>query len=1057
MSILDRLLPDFPEDQTAERTRLLGLMGMFFLVVTAVGILKPVRNAFALSGLGAGNFYKVYLISAVVVLFVPVYNRLADRVGWRALVPAVAIFFGLNLLAFRLFYSPGSTLLGVIFYGWYDLFAAALVTQFFAATHAILNARTARSAYPLVIGGGALGAMLGGGIAGFMASLIGTPNLLLVGAVFILAFGMGIPFVWPEDQLEVLERERSRRIRRREAVSVSEVRRVFSNSHVRLIALSVLLIVLAKQLVDYQYNTLTEEIFVTADAITAFQGKVSLATQWLPLLSVVALRPLLMRWGLGAIVFLLPGLMLVTSLGMAAFFTIWSVIVVRTVDTTFRYSAERASREILYVPVPEAIKLKAKTYIDVGVEKGLGKALAAGILAVLVEVLALSLGQMALVVVALAVGWVAITILIRREYVRTLALSIRGRFASFEGLSTLTDASTQGVVQEALRSSDPVHVSFALDLVEQSAGTETGPIADALHDLLDHELRDIRLKALSILSEDPKSIQPVRVQERLRDPDRAIREQAVLALTAASDREETEALVLGFLASPEADIRAAALACLTRGSLDLNPEDVLGGEYLEDRLERASAGDREARVEVALAAGALRSHPKARQLLDELIDDPDAEVASAAIRSASLLDLPELQPALIAALQRPGTRHAAREALVAQGRSAVDALAHQLLDENAPPAVRRHIPSVLARVTDPRAADLMLHSVVAPETDQILDYRTLKALTQLRLRDPALTFDEGLVWTTIHREVGAAKRYDAARRCLKRVGAEGGSARLLERALAEAWAERQEGVFRLLGLVFDPEGMYRCYLALSGGDRRSQATATEWLEETATREQFEELAPVVGEATPPPPLPDPRGNLGPLLRDGDPWIARLAVSATAEIGAAWSRAALRDIINTGTGEELCALAERLMDPSHSERTPMDLIEKVFLLQKIDLLQDARSSHLALLASIAEDVDVDADTVLLRQGEPTDALYVVVEGKVDLVGVANQKIEADEGQAFGTWALIDEAPSLVTATVRQGSRLLRITRSDFYDLLADHSELALGLLQGLARRVRTLVA
>jgi hypothetical protein len=230
----------------------------------------------------------------------------------------------------------------------------------------------------------------------------------------------------------------------------------------------------------------------------------------------------------------------------------------------------------------------------------------------------------------------------------------------------------------------------------------------------------------------------------------------------------------------------------------------------------------------------------------------------------------------------------------------------------------------------------------------------------------------------------------------------------------------------------------------------------EWLEETVAREEFDRLAGVLGETPPQPPLPDPRGNLVPLLRDGDPWIARLAVSAAAEMGAAWSRAALRDIIEAGPSE-LRAQAERLLAPSEPERTPMDLIEKVFLLQKIDLLQDARSSHLALLASIAEDVDVDAGTVLLRQGEPTDALYVVVEGIVDLVGVANQKIEAGEGQAFGTWALIDEAPSLVTATVRDGSRLLRITRSDFYDLLADHSELALGLLQGLARRVRTLVA
>ncbi len=1056
MSIVDRILPDFPEDQRAERSRLLALMGMFFLVVTAVGVLKPVRNAFALSGLGDRDFYKVYLISAVVILFVPLYNRMADRIGWRRLVPAVAVFFGLNLVVFRLLYSEGSTLLGVAFYGWYDLFSAALVTQFFVATHLFLTARTARSAYPLVIGGGAVGAMLGGGIAGGLATMIGTENLLLVGALFVLAFGIGIGFAWPEDEAGEIERARSAGIRRRESVSIGEVRRVFSNNHVRLIAVGVLLIVLAKQLVDYEFNTLTEQIFVTQDAIARFQGLVNLATQWLPLASVFTLRPLLKRWGVGAIVFILPGLMLVTSLGMAAVFSIWTIIAVRTADTTFRYSAERAGREILYVPVPEDIKLKAKTYIDVGVEKGLGKALSAGVLAILVEVLGLELREIAWVVVALTASWLAVTVLIRREYVRTLARSIQGRYASFQGLSVLSDASTQRVVNGALQSDDPVHASFALDLVAQSAGTDAGPFADALHQLLGHDEANLRRKALTILTDDPASIVLTEIRPRLRDPDRRVREQAVMAMVASAPNHADE-IIASLLASPYADVRTAALASLARGGIEgVRPDDVLGTQYLEERIERASEGDREARIELALAAGALPSHPRAGRLVEECLADPDPQVVTAALRSATLLDRPELHDGMIAALQRPATREAAREALAEQGPRAVESLARRLLDESAPGAVRRHIPSVLARIPDARAADVMLHSVIAPETDQLLDYRTLKALSQLRARAPNIEVDTGMVRTGIRRELGAAARYDRARRCLKRVGAQGPCATMLAHALEEAWTERREGIFHLLGLLHDPAAMYRCYLALSGGGRRSRANAIEWLEETVDREIFDELTPVLGETPSETPLPDPRGDLAPLLRDGDPWIARLAIVTVSEFGAAWSRAALRDIIETGT-EEQRALTEQSLAMSDRDGTRMDLIEKVFLLQKIDLLQDARSAHLALLASIAEDVDVDAGTVLLEKGEPTSALYVVIEGTVDLESVDGQNIQATDGRAFGTWALIDEAPSLVTATVREPARLLRITRTDFYDLLADHSELALGLLQGLARRVRTLVA
>ncbi len=66
------------------------------------------------------------------------------------------------------------------------------------------------------------------------------------------------------------------------------------------------------------------------------------------------------------------------------------------------------------------------------------------------------------------------------------------------------------------------------------------------------------------------------------------------------------------------------------------------------------------------------------------------------------------------------------------------------------------------------------------------------------------------------------------------------------------------------------------------------------------------------------------------------------------------------------------------------------------------------------------------------------------------------LPATAGKAFGTWALIDQAPSVVDARATGPSRLLRITRDDFHDLVGDHPELAIGLLQGLARRVRTLV-
>jgi hypothetical protein len=47
---------------------------------------------------------------------------------------------------------------------------------------------------------------------------------------------------------------------------------VFRNREVRLIAGMVFITIIVKQLVDYQFNTITKDVFETRDAISAFQG-----------------------------------------------------------------------------------------------------------------------------------------------------------------------------------------------------------------------------------------------------------------------------------------------------------------------------------------------------------------------------------------------------------------------------------------------------------------------------------------------------------------------------------------------------------------------------------------------------------------------------------------------------------------------------------------------------------------------------------------------------------------------------------------------------------------
>jgi len=1039
-----------------ELGRVLAMMALFFLVVCTVGILRPIKNALALDGLAETRFYQVYLVSAAVVLFVPPYNRLADRISWRALIPAVALFFALNLVVFRFLYREGSTAFGMIFYGWYDLYAAALVTQFFIATQLFFTVRDAKRAYPLVIVGGSVGAALGGAITGFFAQRVGTPNLLFVAAALIAAFALALPFVWSTGTQEPADR---RPARHEAEVSVGEFRRIFSNPHVRLIALIVLLTVLVKQFVDYQYNEAVAAYQGDRDAIASFQGWVFAIKDWLPILVLISLRPLLKRWGVGVAVFMLPVVMLFATLSLAIWWGVWIASVAKVADSAFRYSAERTGREILYVPVPDDIKLKAKAYIDVAVEKGLGKVLSALLIGALLVVI--DYRRVAFVGAALSLVWLAVAVATRREYVKTLARSIQGRFASLRGVfASLTDANTLPILRSALSSGEPVQTAFVLDLLDQAAPADVRPLAEGLHRLLDHPSQEIRARALDVLADLPEAADVSAIRARLLDPEPPVREAAVRALCRVSGDERQ--VVAELLSSEHTPVRLATLACLARGELAGDGAELIGPAYLEERWAAAQRGDADARLEIALAAGSLQGDGDADRLLESLLADPDPGIASAALRSAARLRRGAYHRRMIAALKSPATREAAGDGLALQGPAVVETLSQCLLDPAGELAVRWSIPAVLARISAQETVDTLLRSLIAPETDQLLDYRTLKALNKLRARHPDLVFDAETVLAAVQREVDASGRYTAAEVSLGQLENGTPTLGLLRRALREARDRRREEVFRCIGLLYPPDQVYRCYLAVVGGSARARANAIEWLEHTVHHTVYSRIAPLLEEGARQDAAGKPEQALRELWDDNDTWVAHCALAAAAELEIPGIAAELARFEPAQPG--LRQLAQRLAArPEEKARTgerrgeSMELIEKVFLLQNVDLLHDARSSHLGLLATIAEEIEVESGRVLIRRGEPNDALYVVIRGAIELRGTGGQVLEAAEGGAFGTWALIDAEPSVVEARATGSTRLLRIRRSDFQDLLADHVEMAIDLLQGLARRMRRLAA
>jgi CRP-like cAMP-binding protein len=101
-------------------------------------------------------------------------------------------------------------------------------------------------------------------------------------------------------------------------------------------------------------------------------------------------------------------------------------------------------------------------------------------------------------------------------------------------------------------------------------------------------------------------------------------------------------------------------------------------------------------------------------------------------------------------------------------------------------------------------------------------------------------------------------------------------------------------------------------------------------------------------------------------------------------------------------------------------------------------------------------DYEAGTVLFREGDPGDFMYVIQSGSIEIrreIGELERVLAVlPAGEFFGEMALINARPRSATAVVREPSRLLVIEPRTFEAMLRGRVEIAVRLIRTLASRL-----
>ena len=240
-----------------------------------------------------------------------------------------------------------------------------------------------------------------------------------------------------------------------------------------------------------------------------------------------------------------------------------------------------------------------------------------------------------------------------------------------------------------------------------------------------------------------------------------------------------------------------------REILALGDYQTLMSGYADRVLGDGEGADETAKMELAKSIGFMEPSSPLVERLGALLRDPSPRVFHHAAESAGALRLKAFVPLLIGGLCDPRTAGDAEGALGRFGTVIEGTLADVLLDPAEPPAARSAAARLIGRAGNPNAVKVLFAALDAH--GEAVEDDVLDALDDLRSRPGSPALPEAAV-------LGRIDRW-------------------LDRSAEGASASDLMPAFKLLGLAYDHEDIFRAYQNLLLGTKDSTAYALELLDQ----------------------------------------------------------------------------------------------------------------------------------------------------------------------------------------------------------------------------------
>jgi len=128
------------------------------------------------------------------------------------------------------------------------------------------------------------------------------------------------------------------------------------------------------------------------------------------------------------------------------------------------------------------------------------------------------------------------------------------------------------------------------------------------------------------------------------------------------------------------------------------------------------------------------------------------------------------------------------------------------------------------------------------------------------------------------------------------------------------------------------------------------------------------------------------------------------------------------------------------------------------LKIVPIFADLAEDALKQIALLGKRKSFEKDSVILLENDSGSALFVIITGKVKVSRVSDDGREVilsilSDSDFFGEMAILDGLSRSANVTAIEDVEIFMIQRSDFLDLLYNHPEVSIALMQELTKRLR----